>query len=198
MDIEQMRIRMGEMAAEIERLQSVIDEANAQPSCAECGNGDQGLALYCVKCIDTIQQSPGLNFTVMQALATLKTEVLGLESPVYAIQLIERIEAEQQSPAVAVPDGLRELIAACRQIGFPVVTEGMRYVIDDMQSALTRVQNSIGAASPSITEQDAREIGLSAFRHMSQYGGRTLETWLEEAGRALLDNLNDKSESVGG
>lgn len=30
MDIEQLHIRMGEMAAEIERLQSVIDEANAQ------------------------------------------------------------------------------------------------------------------------------------------------------------------------
>lgn len=38
MDIEQMRIRMGEMAAEIERKQSIIDEANAQKSRVYCSN----------------------------------------------------------------------------------------------------------------------------------------------------------------
>ena len=96
MDIEQMRLRMGEMAAEIERLQSIIDT--------------------------------------------------------------------RPSPAVAVPDGLRELIAACRQIGFPVVTDGMRYVIDDMQSALSRVQNSIGVPSPRITDQD--DIGAQLYEEM--------------------------------
>ena len=124
MEIEQMRLRMGEMSAEIERLQSIVDA--------------------------------------------------------------------QQSPAVAVPDGLRELIAACRQIGFPVVTDGMRCVIDDMQSALSRVQNSIGFPSPRITEQDADSIINSAVNFMYETESRhSIDYWLHEEGRALLTKLNE-------
>jgi hypothetical protein len=47
-----------------------------------------------------------------------------------------------------------------------------------------------------ITEQDARAIALSSFRHMSQYGGRTVETWLEEDSLALLAKLNEHREPV--
>jgi hypothetical protein len=122
MEIEQMRLRMGEMAAEIERLKSIIDA--------------------------------------------------------------------QQSPAVAVPDGLRELIAACRQIGFPVVTDGMRYVIDDMQSALSRVQNSIGVPSPRITEQDAREI-LEGFCKIWHYSSEIGAFLGDSDCRDILAKLNE-------
>ena len=49
MDIEQMRIRMGEMAAEVERMQSIVDEQqspavavpdNAELHCMEAGHRD--------------------------------------------------------------------------------------------------------------------------------------------------------------
>ena len=48
--------------------------------------------------------------------------------------------------------------------------------------------------SPRITEQDAREIAISGFRHMWHGGGRTVETWLEEAGFDLLAKLNGVTE----
>jgi hypothetical protein len=110
------------------------------------------------------------------------------------------LEQVQPSPAVAVPDGLNELIASCRQIGFPVVSDGMKIVIDEMQSALRRVQNSIASPPPRITEQDAIEIINDFFLvylkacPSIKYDRLAANSWLSEQGRALLSKLNDKPE----
>ena len=133
---------------------------------------------------------PTPNFTVMQALATLRTEVLGLESPDYAMQLIERIEAEHQSPAVSVPDDVR--------------MNAKMYDDNDVQIILTECSEAIGCvpltnlwqisrwiSSPRITEQDAEAIVNSAVNFMYWTKSRhSIDYWLFEEGRALLDKLN--------
>ena len=86
MDIEQLHIRMGEMAAEIERLQSVLDEASAQ---------------------DPVDYERLLNGEWVKC---SKTRYEVTSDPVRA--LYTRPIPGQQSPAVAVPESPSELLAA--------------------------------------------------------------------------------------
>lgn len=119
MEIEQMRIRMGEMAAEIERLQSVIDEANAQePAIVVRGrkvvgfNPAEGTRIegeFYARPIPAQQSS----YQSLQLLAESRENFekqFGFSSEadwVYK-DLAELFISDlpgQQSPAVAVPDG---------------------------------------------------------------------------------------------
>lgn len=197
---DSLQVRIGEMAAEIERLQSVIDEANAQEPLAR---------------------------GYKNSMTGTCSEIYWLgDAPEGETNLYARPVPAQQSPSVAVPEILKkvifeqpdenkQLVIGVDENDCPYFMLGLQKfrldptVIENRdhakwyqkQLAIAFEKFTAGAClsqPPRITEQDAREIGLSAFRHMSQYGGRTLETWLEEAGRALLDKLNGKPESVGG
>lgn len=293
---DSLQVRIGEMAAEIERLQAVIDEANAMPSVgiadfqyqpdgtaivevslSKQGDLNPGDELFtrpvpaqqsdttgvsvtsmvhaaldelgpyatalsenqwhrAMQAAKNANQLPGgvgaefagvlklsqntpVNFTVIQALSTLKTEVLGLESPGYAIQLIERIEAEQKSSAVAVPDfisppfvddydvmqnekGCFAFIGDCSrqkliQVFSPNCTkeeakELRTYILQKLNSSPMSV-----CQSPRITEQDADAIVNSAVNFMYETKSlHSIDYWLFEEGRALLNKLNNPS--VGG
>lgn len=131
--------------------------------------------------------SSAVNFTVIQALSTLKTEVLGLESPSYAIQLIERIEAEQKLPAVAVPDEIPRDDYADPE------SKAHRRGWNDCREEMLR---NIATPSPRITEHDARDAIKEIFlaNGFTIKDGQTdLKPYVYDAAFALLDKLNNAS-----
>lgn len=103
----------------------------------------------------------------------------------------------QQSPAVAVPDGW---------ILVPKMLTGKMYdaivrVADnrDFISWPANIWESACDASPNpptskllrITQQDAREIALSAWRYWMNNCDRTVDNWIEDEGRDLTNKINE-------
>lgn len=104
----------------------------------------------------------------------------------------EFLESMQQSPAVAVPDsddGLLPIDANdhpdCRV---------MYWSEQELRAIKDYARRCIAAQSPSprITEQDAREIGLSAYRYWMNNCDRTIDNWVEDEGHVLLAKINAK------
>lgn len=139
MEIEQMQIRMGEMAAEIERLSSAW-----------------------------------------------QVETLNRKDTIIAKQEAEndRLKAENagmQSPAVAVPDtdvlaSIIRKVDGAHSLGASALAER---IVEELKAS---------KSSPSITEQDAREILESFCYEYCSIAG--IDEWCEKEGRALLNKLN--------
>lgn len=87
MDIEQMRIRMGEMAAEIERLQSVIDEANAQQS-PWLRAIDEALVVHHVGVVDDTDDYE-------QAKQKINLLLCAQQSPAVAVQICDECDISE-------------------------------------------------------------------------------------------------------
>lgn len=68
------------------------------------------------------------------------------------------------APAPTAPDGLADLINACSQIGFPVVSDGMKPVIDAMQAALRKVRHSLADSSGAPAAAAAAMVEVSSVR----------------------------------
>lgn len=167
MDIEQMRIRMGEMGAEIERLQGVIDEANSQEPIYQYSN-TQNVNLWTDCDKDTYD--------------IMRKEYRRI---VYA-----RPIPAQQSPAVAVPETETVYFryANSRVESTICVQKGEAHKHVDPKLIIKIVPH---AQSPRITEQDASEIINSAINFMYETKSRhSIDYWLHEEGRALLNKLN--------
>ena len=154
------------LEAENARLQSVIDGANAQVVRAE--------------------NSP---------LLVTSDKVLFNGSRGHAGYVIE----EQQSPAVTVPEwalsAIKRNLCPADSCDFhgnqdPYLSGGC--CKPELQKAISYLESLPLSISPRITEQDAREIIVSAFKYISPNYSRFswISMWADEVGRALLDKLN--------
>lgn len=179
-ELDTLRTRVTEMAAEVDRLQSVIDEANAQEPYRYIGNGKtlaypnpvyENDAEWVPVYLRTVpaQQSPAVAVTDEKTNFCALKSITDSQVNAVARAFWRRIYAYRNDYGIELPK--------------PLPVEFMAH----MATALTWVDRE---PSPRITEQDARIIGLSAFRHLSKYGGRTVDTWIEEDGSALLNKLN--------
>lgn len=197
MDIEQMRIRMGEMAAEIERLQSVIDGNNA--------DADEAFESY----LETFG-GPDTN-------AWHDAPVDGVFKDGFNRGLLARPIPAQQSPAVAVPDGgkLAKLFSDFEFMatgnGFDVTRSSANTGYQCRKTAELFATYSdgwgsgfdFGCQSPRITEQDASATiaDYIDWQLVSPHiGGANVQInlWLKDSGRALLDKLNKLNGDTNG
>jgi hypothetical protein len=184
-ECETLRVRIGEMAAEIERLQGVIDAANAQePVAVACGAGK----IYVKSDFSDIDSF----------LRDCKNNTTLYARPIPA----------QPSPAVAVPDYKEGLFQLRQQaenwstkLGF------ITSVINSRKISLSAKEREFPhllierlhtdsellkrrSESPRITEQDVRQI-LDAYWDSTDDCGDCLKS---VDGRALLNKLNGRYE----
>lgn len=178
MDIEQMRIRMGEMAAEIERLKSIIDEANAQEPAVTVvewnagGSGsfkeaqgihrlDGGTKLYARPI--PAQQSPVIPNGVYENKCSCGSFFFGVKNQPFCAKCYDDKLRSQQSPAVAISktenttriteqdtDGLLPL----RPIDHPDC-QVMLWSEQELRAIKGYTKRCIAALPQRVTEQDA-------------------------------------------
>lgn len=176
-ELQVLRTRVGEMAAEIERLQSVIDEANAQEP-------DAVAVQICDEC-DIAECKYVRNKTL---------QIIANPSPRITEQRLNR-PARVNSTNFMTGVPVRMVVeAAQRYYGYrqenPPEKDG------ELQQKFLAAIDS--AKRQRITEQDAREIILSFYWFMENFknkNGRnpSVVEWYEAEGRALLDKLNATS-----
>lgn len=177
-EIDTLRTRVTEMAAEVERLQGLIDAANAQGPVATIDvhfdtsdyELDEDRKLTYVFKGKTLEQlgigRHNLYAHPIPAQQSPENKELTFYGNVNVSEAIAMVE--QQSPAVVVPD---ETISEAYLRGYK-----------DAAKEYTE--------SPRITEQDAREIVMSAWRYWMNGYGRTIDTWSEEEWPNVFNKIN--------
>lgn len=193
MDIEQLHIRMGEMAAEIERLQSVIDEANSQVPVVRVLDGR------------VVDFNPNYDGDVSNG------------------EFFARPIPAQQSPAVAVPEIFKKVIfeqpEETKELVIGVDDNDCPYFILGSQKFRldpTVIENRDQAKwyqkqlsiafekfisgehirqSPRVTEQDAREIiddyiGFCDGKRLKPQSSAVIGMYMKNEFSALLDRLS--------
>lgn len=208
-ELDTLRKRVTEMAAEVERLQSVIDEANAQGPVGYTGSGS----------IDAVKVGVEGHLFGSSApshpIALYARPIPAQQSPLEysgGIPFVpwskekEFFESMQQSPAGAVPEGFalvpkkpnQAMLFAANGVrvkcgndvdGDPIFTQlNTAEATEVFNAFLSSAPKS--SPSPRITEQDAREIVMSAWRYWMNGYGRTIDTWSEEEWPNVFNKIN--------
>lgn len=188
--IDQLIRQNAALAAENERLQSVIDEANAQEPIYQVYLNIEFRWTDCSK--EQYERSLEDQSAAVRKLYALP--IPAQKSAYFLTEYIAPAESvdpknfgaipdSQQSPAVAVPEPRK----CCDN---PVMDNGYVCCGDYLYG------DDATDPPPRITEQDAREI-LESFSKWdnSEYLGAAHDNWMIDCGRKLLNKLNgDKND----
>ncbi len=202
-----------QLRAQNARLQSIIDEANAQEPVGYMVRGSFFYSkVEAEKSADHLTANyentdvinvyvdpiPAQQSVDRDTIINVLLSIGNMSEGIIADAIISAIGA-QQSPAVAVPDNFngddRKLIE-CATALLELDAKGVLVPHGIGGHARTIIESFVSRASnpsPRITEQDAREI-ISSYAGVPHH--ITIDDWVHEEGLALLNKLNNPG--VGG
>lgn len=222
-ELETLRTRVTEMAAEVERLQSAIDEANAQDPCFEVGRHGKSGDYFVTELKSNVKLYKGMRLfarpiPAQQSPAVVVTDHWAEKNPGIADQLKNeaiacrialgfKAEADDVSTSdltkkiesLSVPEKPEFNGWYCAQCQCGVDPSDVTY--HETHTACGRyITDDVPPTSPRITEQDAREIiedyiGYCDGKRLKPQSPFVIGVYLKKGSSALLNKLNGDHNS---